>query len=191
MAIKSVVIDTGPLILLAKTGLLPVVGQLPYRFVIPGEVIDELKAGDELGHQAVDLSWLHVKALQTPIPVTIQATLDLGEAAVIQLALENGIDLVCLDDLRGRRIAKAVGFEVIGLLGLLGKAKRRGHIPALFPCVEKLLAAGARYSPELIAQIIADVDNTTPAPEKQSTAKGHACPLPNSPIPPSTAPGSK
>jgi predicted nucleic acid-binding protein len=74
------------------------------------------------------------------------------------LALENNIRHVCIDDLRGRRLEKAVGLEVIGVLGLLGKAKRRGLIPAIAPCIEKLVAAGAHYSPELVAAVIADVD---------------------------------
>ncbi|MCD7896132.1 MAG: DUF3368 domain-containing protein [Planctomycetaceae bacterium] len=156
--IKHIAIDTGPLILLAKIDLLSVVAQLPYQFTAPQEVIDELKVGDELGHQVVDAPWLHVQSLITPIPEMIRATLDKGEAAVIQMALENGIRRVCIDDLRGRRIAKAVGLEVIGVLGLLGKAKRRGLIQIIAPHIDKLIEAGAHYSPELIAAVIADVD---------------------------------
>ena len=58
--------------------------------------------------------------------------------------------------MRGRRIAKVVGLEVIGVLGLLGKAKRRGLIPAIAPCIDRLVAVGARYSPDLVAAILAD-----------------------------------
>ncbi len=155
---KPVAIDTGPLIVLAKVGLLSVIGRLPYQFTAPREVIDELKAGDEIGHQVVDAPWLRVQPLGTPVPDMIRAALDKGEAAVIQLALENGFRRVCIDDLRGRRVAKAVGLEVIGVLGLLGKAKRRGLIPAIAPVIDDLIAAGAHYSPELTATVIADVD---------------------------------
>lgn len=144
--------------MLAKIDFLPVLLQLPYQYTAPQEVIDELKAGDELGHQVVDAPWLRVQPLKTPIPEMIRATLDKGEAAVIQMALENRIRRVCMDDLRGRLIAKAVGLEVIGVLGLLGKAKRRGLIPAIAPCIDKLVAVGAHYSPELIATVIAAVD---------------------------------
>ncbi len=155
---KTIVIDTGPLILLAKTDLLPVICQLPYQFVAPLEVIDELRAGDDLGHQVVHTPWLHAKALETPVPEMIRVTLDKGEAAVIQLALENHISRVCIDDLRGRRIARAVGLEVIGVLGLLGKAKRHGLVSAIAPHIDRLVRAGARYSPELVAAVVADVD---------------------------------
>jgi predicted nucleic acid-binding protein len=99
-----------------------------------------------------------VADLKSPIPEMIRATLDDGEAAVIQLALEQGISMVCLDDLRGRRLAKAVGLSVVGVLGLLGKAKTLGLIPALRPYADKLLSVGACYSLELISRMIAEID---------------------------------
>jgi predicted nucleic acid-binding protein len=88
----------------------------------------------------------------------IRATLDDGEAAVIQLALEQRVNIACLDDLRGRRLAKAVGLSVVGVLGLLGKAKMLGLIPALQPYADKLLSVGARYSPDLISKMVAEID---------------------------------
>ncbi|MDR2946694.1 MAG: DUF3368 domain-containing protein [Candidatus Adiutrix sp.] len=153
-----IVIDTGPLILLAKIEALPVAARLPHQFIAPQNVMDELAAGVALGYQAVDAPWLRTIDLKSPIPEMIRATLDDGEAAVIQLALERGIDAVCLDDLRGRRLAKAVGLSVVGVLGLLGRAKILGLIPALRPYADKLLAAGARYSPELVSRMIAEID---------------------------------
>ena len=86
-----------------------------------------------------------------------QATLDLGEAEVIQLALERGIRRVCLDDLRGRRIAVASGLIVTGVLGLLVLSKNKGLIPAIKPYCSKLLLSGAWYSPELIKRVLSGV----------------------------------
>ena len=158
MADTRIVVDTGPLILLAKIEALPIIAQMPHQFVAPQNVMDELDAGIALGYQVVDAPWLQVVDLKTPIPAMIRATLDDGEAAVIQLALEQDIELVCLDDLRGRRLAKAVGLSIVGVLGLLGKAKVLGLIPALRPYTDKLLSVGARYSPELINRMIAEID---------------------------------
>ena len=158
MADNRIVVDTGPLILLAKVEALPIAAQLPHHFIAPQNVMDELAAGLALGYQSVEAPWLQVADLKSPIPEMIRATLDDGEAAVIQLALEQGITMVCLDDLRGRRLAKAVGLSVVGVLGLLGKAKTLGLIPALRPYAEKLLAVGARYSPELVSRMIAEID---------------------------------
>ena len=144
---NRIVVDTGPLILLAKIEALPVMAQRPHQFIAPQNVMDELAAGLALGYQAVDAPWLQVVDLKAPIPAMIRATLDDGEAAVIQLALELDIELVCLDDLRGRRLAKAVGLSVVGVLGLLGKAKALGLIPALRPYADKLLVSGRSLFP--------------------------------------------
>lgn len=155
---SHIVIDSGPLILLAKIDALPIAAALPYHFIAPQNVIDELDVGVALGYQAVEAPWLTVEQLNAPIPAMIRATLDDGEAAVIQLALERNINIVCLDDLRGRRLAKAVGLSVVGVLGLLAKAKALGIIPALTPYIDKLLAAGAHYSPDLVNKMIAEID---------------------------------
>jgi predicted nucleic acid-binding protein len=158
MADNRIVVDAGPLILLAKIEALPIMAKLPHQFIAPQNVMDELAAGLALGYQAVEAPWLQTADLKFPIPKMIKASLDDGEAAVIQLALELDVSWVCLDDLRGRRLAKAVGLSVVGVLGLLAKAKNLGFIPALRPYIDKLLAVGARYSPELVSRMIAEID---------------------------------
>ena len=85
---------------------------------------------------------------------SITHALDVGEAAVIQLALERGIGDVCIDEWRGRRVAKSAGLRVTGSLGLLGRCKRRGIIKELSPWIERLVAAGARYHPDLLRRFL-------------------------------------
>jgi predicted nucleic acid-binding protein len=132
--------------------------ELPYRFIAPVEVMEELDAGVAAGHPAVECPGLTVMRLVSPVPPSIQSALGKGEAAVIQLALEQGWRHACLDDLRGRRLAKTMGLETLGVLGLLGQAKRRGIIPALAPYAERLVAAGARYHQDLVARMIKTID---------------------------------
>jgi predicted nucleic acid-binding protein len=81
------------------------------------------------------------------------AVLDEGEAAVIQLALDQGIRRVCIDERAGRRMASAVGLQVVGTLGLLLRAKQLGHLPALRPVVQRLTSAGAWYDQELLTRV--------------------------------------
>lgn len=76
--------------------------------------------------------------------------MDTGEAAVIQLALEQNIPLVCIDELKGRRAALAVGLNIVGSLGLIGKAKNLGLIPAARPFIEKAKTSGIYYDDQLI-----------------------------------------
>jgi len=88
--------------------------------------------------------------LQTKLSPVAIASLDIGEAAVIQLALEQNIETVCIDELKGRRAALAVGLKIIGSLGLLGKAKTLGIISEIKPYIEKAKDNGIFYDENLI-----------------------------------------
>ncbi len=151
---EEIVINTGPLIVLGKLDVLEAVGRLPYSFVCPDEVRAELDAGEAAGHFRVAPSWLHVMPLRNGVPLLAVTALDRGEAAVIQLALEQRIDLVCIDEWKGRRAALAAGLHIIGVLGLLGLAKLKGLIPAVRPFVERAIAEGVRYHPDLVRRVL-------------------------------------
>lgn len=51
-----------------------------------------------------------------------------------------------LDDLAARRCAMALGLSVTGTLGLLLEAKKRGHINAVSPALNAIVAAGLYIS---------------------------------------------
>jgi len=151
---ERIVINTGPLIALMRMEAIDVPGQLPYEFLCPLEVRAELDAGATSGHAIVNPSWLEVQPLtDSPSPLVLTA-LDAGEAAVIQLALEQQIPLVCIDEWKGRRVALSVGLKVIGTLGLLGRAKLLGVIASVKPFVERALRGGIHYHPELVRQVL-------------------------------------
>ncbi len=145
-----IAINTGPLIALARADALDVLSELPIEFVCPREVEQEIKAGAALGYPVVLPPWLEVLALGRPLDPVSLASLDAGEAAVIQLALEQGIGRVCIDDRKGRRAALAVGLDVVGSLGLLARAKHLGIVTAVRPLVDRLSAEGAWYDAELL-----------------------------------------
>lgn len=153
---ETIVINTGPLILLDKIEALDVLGQLPCNFVCPPGVRMEIDAGIHLSRTAVTPEWLTIKPLKTPLSPFVDMSIDLGEAEVIQLAMENDISWVCLDDLRGRKIAKRYDLKVTGLLGLLMWAKELKLIPLLRPYTDRLIAEGGRYSQKLIAGVLSD-----------------------------------
>lgn len=154
------VVNTGPLIALSKGEALEVVGQLPVQLVCPPEVRAELDAGVGKGLSEVKPSWLEVRPLERPLDLVARATLDPGETAVIQLALEQGIRRVCIDERRGRRAASSVGLEVVGSLGLLLRAKNLQIIPAVRPYVERICRAGDWYSQALIEAYFKAADET-------------------------------
>lgn len=156
MANELVVINTGPLILLGKAGALEIAADLTLEYICPPAVRAELEAGVRKGHVANLPEWVRVVPLKAPLSEIASAMLDRGEAEVIQLALEAGAQTVCLDDLRGRRVAVAAGLRVTGVLGLLLRAKELGIIPALRPYCDRLGQEGAWYSRALIERLLAD-----------------------------------
>ncbi len=147
---KQIVCNTGPLIALARMDAFAIVAQLPFQFVCPAEVEAEIVADVSHGHPVVLPNWITVMSLSAPLsPLTITA-LDEGEAAVIQLALEQNIEYVCIDELKGRRAALAVGLKVVGSLGLLGKAKTSGLIAEARPFIEQARSEGIYYDTVLV-----------------------------------------
>ena len=151
-----IVINTGPLILLDKLNALDVAERLPVTFVSPPAVREELIAGTSSGHIKVDPPWLEIRKLRSPISPLADFSLDRGEAEVIQLALDYSIPDVCLDDLRGRKLAKALGLNVTGLLGLLGRARNLGIVHRLTPLTDRLVEVGGRYSTRVIRDFLAE-----------------------------------
>lgn len=154
---ERIVINTGPLIALARMDALDVPSQLPYEFICPSQVREELEEGASLGYQAIAPAWLTVIPLSaSPSPFSI-AALDEGEAAVIQLALEHGLSRVSIDEVKGRRIATALGLSVVGSLGLVARAKTLGIIPAMRPLVERAMRDGVHYHSELVERVLSSV----------------------------------
>jgi len=120
---EQIVVNTGPLIALSRIDALEVIQKLPFEFVCPVAVREELDAGLFHGYPVIVISWIQILPLSSLENPIAKVTLDRGEAAVIQLALERKIKRVCIDDWKGRRVALAVGLNVTGTLGLLAKAK--------------------------------------------------------------------
>lgn len=151
---RRVVVNTGPLIALARIGALEIPGRLDLTFMAPEEVRHELEEGVRLGHPPVQAPWLTYVRLAAPLNLMVSRVLDPGEGAVIQLALEQRIGQVCIDEVKGRRMALAVGLRVTGAFGLLGRAKRDGLISAVRPYVERAAQTDIRYHGELIRRFL-------------------------------------
>lgn len=92
--------------------------------------------------------------MASPPSPALLAALDLGEAAVIQLALDRGVRTVAIDEWKGRRGALASGLRVTGSLGLLGRAKAEGLISELRPLIGKAIEAGIWFDRDLIRSFL-------------------------------------
>ena len=147
---EKIVINTSPLLALGKMQAFDVIAALPFEFLCPSEVAAEIQAGNNQGYDVEVPAFITILSLQNPLSPLAVASLDASEAAVIQLALENNIAQVCIDELKGRRAALAVGLQVVGSLGLIGKAKALKLIPAVRPLIEKAKDTGIYYDEKLI-----------------------------------------
>jgi hypothetical protein len=132
------VINTSPAIHLhaALPGGLGSLPGLIGEVMIPWEVGQELAAG-----HGKDATWQEIQALPglnhrskaIAIHPLLAAQLDIGEAAVIQTALDEAHDAVILDDLKARRIAQTLGLQVTGTLGILLPDRMPGVLSRALP----------------------------------------------------------
>jgi len=91
----------------------------------------------------------------TPKVKELLLRLDLGESESIVLANEKQIPLI-IDEKRGKRVAKALGIDVIGLIGILLVYKKRGYLSndEIVEIVEALKEVNFRISSKLLTLLL-------------------------------------
>ncbi|PHM10743.1 DUF3368 domain-containing protein [Nostoc sp. 'Peltigera malacea cyanobiont' DB3992] len=125
-----IVSNTSPinyLILIGQINLLP---ELFQQIIIPQAVYTELS--DKLAPPPVQAwiatppSWLKIQTVSQSMDAMSTTDyanlLDPGESEAILLAQELNADLLVLDDMKARRIAKDRGLAITGILGILDQA---------------------------------------------------------------------
>ena len=152
------VVNTSPLVFLAKLDRLNLLQQAADRIVIPEAVLGEVRAKPDAAMHAVQQaasSWLSVHQVGNREAVAIlESEIGLGEAAVLALAREIHADRVVLDDLDARRLARRLGVSVIGTVGLLLAAHLQGQIDSVQGEIARLEAVGFRISSALLEAIL-------------------------------------
>ncbi len=129
--------NTSPLILLDKVGYLWILGNLFEKVLIPPAVDAEwLRPGRYVVPKWLSVATLTPEAIDTA--KKLSQNIDVGEAEAIALYQSIKAELLLLDDLNGRRLAKGMGFSVVGTLGILISAKQKGIIPELKPILDLL-----------------------------------------------------
>jgi predicted nucleic acid-binding protein len=83
-------------------------------------------------------------------------SLGAGESEAISLAIEMKARLLLLDDLAARRLALGLHLPIIGTLGLLLAAKRKGLLETVKPSLDQLMACEFRVSADLYERLLRD-----------------------------------
>lgn len=156
------VVDTSPLIFLAKLDHLNLLSEGADTICVPQAVLNEIQAKSDEAAVAIEQisrSWLSVRQVHNRNAVEVLlADLDIGEAEVIVLAREIDADRVVMDDLDARRFARRVGVDLIGTVGLLLAAHLRGEISSIREEIERLRAFGFRVSPSLVEAVLREAE---------------------------------
>ncbi len=151
-----IISDTSALSVLAETSLLHLLPAILRQVVITESVHRECQdAGaspelrDWISHPP---GWLSI----APDPATVLpevSSLDQGEAMSITLAWEHRPDShLILDEKRGRRVAKALGLSLTGVLAIIADAANLGLVD-FDAALKSLIAADFHVSDDVFAEV--------------------------------------
>ncbi|NEP90721.1 MAG: DUF3368 domain-containing protein [Okeania sp. SIO2C2] len=151
---QKIVINTSPLIaLIAAVNDLTILQSLYSEVHVPLEVCQEILAGGTNNFAVAEFqadTWLQKSSSILNISPLLLNSLDRGEASVIQLALNENIETVCIDEIVGRRIARLSGLSVTGSIGILLRAKQKGYPLSIKTAIQKMLNRNIRLSETVI-----------------------------------------
>jgi len=148
-----VVADASPLIALAGIGRLEILREVYAEVVVPPAVHQEAFA--RRGRPVP--TWIQVRVPAGPVLAAVASPgLGVGEREAIALAVELHADLLLMDDRDARRAALAAGLRIAGTMAVLLRAKRAGHLQAVRPVLEALVANGFYVAKALQATVLRD-----------------------------------
>jgi uncharacterized protein len=150
-----VVSDTSPISNLIQINALDLLQQIFGNIVIPTTVFEELCVIPTQKTILENTTWINVHQVRDIMAVrALEAILDKGEAEAIVLAQELEARELLIDERKGRTEAERRGLNIVGILGILIKAKHEGLIPLVKPYLDALLEVGFRISPRFLAEIL-------------------------------------
>ena len=146
------VIDTNILIDLNRGNLLIWLFALPYRFVAPDGVLDELQEPDRELLQRMGLQRIVLSMEQLVQAVLLSAkhrNLSLGDCTAL-IAARTAHTILLTGDAGLRKLAQQHGVTVHGVLWILDQLESAGVLQghALAASLRQMLAEGARLPPE-------------------------------------------
>ena len=160
-----VVSDTTPIISLLKCQRLEILRELFKEIIIPEAVYNELTSNEQFPEEAdiilkcnyIKTATLHDRKL---LDIFQRATgLDLGESEAIVYSDENAADLLMMDEVKGRRVAKQMNIRVIGRLGILQLANEKNLLSGadVRACMDSLRSNSRHISEELIQMVLNNI----------------------------------
>jgi predicted nucleic acid-binding protein len=146
-----IVCDSSALFALAICDKLDLLDKLYNTVLIPGAVFREsIIQGKPNAKKIKD--WAQNKVVEVTKAQLLNAfnlLLDRGEAEAVTLYKEKSADLLLIDEIKGRKIARYYNVNIIGTLGILLKAKKDGVLSSIKPSIDLLQKSSIRISDDL------------------------------------------
>jgi predicted nucleic acid-binding protein len=143
--VSRIVCNSGPLIALGILDKLNILKSLFDEVLVPEAVQKEiaqggLKLSGVENFQRAD--WIHILRPKRN-DALLTALLDAGEAAVIDLAREQDVRLVLIDERKARKVARDIyGLQPIGTVRVLVEAKRKNLLTEIASSLKALRQEG-------------------------------------------------
>lgn len=148
--------NCSPLIFLAKINFLELLEN--DEIIIPIEVKEELLFKESVEKDRLEKFFTskNVQTIKVLTPRKFSNALGKGEIAVINLALENNIFDILMDDRRGRSLAKIHNLKPHGTLWIILRGYKNGTLTKsqTKDLICELPAVGFRVDPEFLFQIL-------------------------------------
>jgi uncharacterized protein len=150
-----IISDNSPLSALVAINKLELLQKIYGKVIIPEAVKKELELLGELGKTILTCEWIEVIKTNPRTDILPTGILDIGETEAIWLAKELNADWLIIDELKGRKIARSLGLPIVGVLGILIRAKQEGYLDSLKNVIEELQAkSNFRIHPNLVAEAL-------------------------------------
>ena len=152
------VCDTTLLLYLDRIGQILLLHTLFDPIYVPEPVRLELHMGRSLRPDTINpdqLGWITAVSVdQHELDVLPPNRLGRGERAVIAYAQSHSGCWMGSDDRQARLLAERLGLKVVGVIGVLIRAKRADLIPAVRPLLDALQLTGFRLGHELYQEAL-------------------------------------
>ena len=162
-----VVSNTTPLLCLYYINHLNLLQELFGKIYVPEAVYNEItnygenKPGNDLFHLS---NFIITKKVINKMTVELlQVNLDYGESEAVVLAKELPADILLMDEKKARRVAQANNILIMGTLGVLLVAKKRGMVTNVKSLMDDLINKNIWIEKQLYHKIICEAD------EKETT----------------------
>lgn len=146
-----IVADASPLVALAICDCLAVLDTLFGEVKVSQIVYDEVTLNNKPASDKLAM-YLQGKIVGVNLDnyVIDGDSLDKGELTSIALYKHLQADYLLIDEKAGRKVAKLNHVKIIGSLGVLIEARRKGLIPLLKPYIDILRLSKVHFSDELL-----------------------------------------